>query len=176
MLFMAFMLVSNWMGSPEFRVQSSPDREVSIQLLPEEGPGGLKGIPFEHLTPGTYAPGQVVEGNPFLTRGLEAFQEAMYQQSCTLTGNEQWPECRVETLENGTRRFSNFFTTDAMPDPVARLVITEVQPNLKEYVLHYEVTNPDTGETSNTEWIRPRHAFSNYEEECRFLNKSCATD
>jgi hypothetical protein len=34
MLFIAFMLVSNWMGSPEFRVQSSPDREVSIQLLP----------------------------------------------------------------------------------------------------------------------------------------------
>jgi len=175
-LFIAFMLVSNWMGSPEFRVQSSPDREVSIQLLPEEGPGGLKGIPFEHMTPGTYAPGQVVEGNPFLTRGLELFQTAMYQQSCTLVGNPQWAECRVETQENGTRRFSNFFTSDAMPDPVAQLVIAEVQPNLKELILHYEVTNPDTGETTNTEWRRPRHAFSNYEEECRFLNKSCATD
>lgn len=100
----------------------------------------------------------------------------MYQQSCTLTGNPQWTACTVETLDNGTRRFSNFFTTDAMPDPVAHLEIVEVQPNLKELILHYEITNPDTGAVSKTEWTRPRHAFSNYEEECRFLNKSCATD
>ena len=79
-------------------------------------------------------------------------------------------------LENGARRFSNFFTSDAMPDPVAKLEIVEVQPNLKELILHYEVTNPDTGEVSTTEWTRPRHSYSNYEEECRFLNKSCATD
>jgi len=176
MLFIAFMLVSNWMGSPEFRVQSSPDREVSIQVLPEEGPGGLKGIPYEHLAPGTYSPGQVIDGNPFLTRGLEAFQTAMYQQSCTLTGDPQWSECKVETLDNGTRRFSNFFTTDAMPDPVAHLEIVEIQPNLKDLILHYEITNPDTGDVSTTEWVRPRHAFSNYEEECTFLNKPCVTD
>src|SRR5690606_23173702 len=175
-LFIAFMLVSNWMGSPEFRVQSSPDREVSIQLLPQDGTGGLKGIPYEWLTPGTFRPGQVIEDNPFLTRGLEMFQNTMYQQSCTLVDDPQWTPCDIEVLENGTRRFSNFFTTDAMPDPVARLEIKEVQPNLKELILHYEITNPDTGEVSNTEWVMPRHAFSNYEEECRFLNKSCATD
>jgi hypothetical protein len=149
---------------------------VSIQLLPEEGPGGLKGIPFEHLTPGTFTHGQVVEGNPFLTRGLEAFQEAMYQQSCTLVGDPQWDECDVEVLDNGTRRFSNFFTTDAMPDPVAHLEIHEMQPNLKEMILRYEVTNPDTGEVTETEWVRPLHALSNYQEECRFLNKPCVTD
>ncbi|HMT20833.1 MAG TPA: hypothetical protein PKE20_06230, partial [Promineifilum sp.] len=177
MLFIAFMLVSNWMGSPEFRVASSPDREVSIQLLPEEGPGGLKGIPYEHLTPGTYSPGQVIDDNPFLTRGLEAFQSAMYQQSCTLVGDPQWAECRVETNEDGTHRYSNFFTDSAMPDPIATLEIEEVHPNLKELILHYSVTNPDTGEVVEAvPWVRPRHADSNYEEECRFLNKSCVTD
>ena len=175
-LFIALMLVSNWMGSPEFRVQSSPDREVSIQLLPEEGPGGLKGIPYEQLTEGSYTPGQVIDGNPFLTRGLDLFQSAMYQQSCTLVGNPQWPECKVSVLENGTRRFSNFFTNDAMPDPVAHLEIEEIQPNLKELTLHYEITDPDTGQVNTTEWTRPRHAYSNYEEECRFLNKPCVTD
>lgn len=175
-LFIALMLVSNWMGSPEFRVQSSPDREVSIQLLPEEGPGGLKGIPYEQLTEGSYTPGQVIDGNPFLTRGLDLFQSAMYQQSCTLVGNPQWPECKISVLENGTRRFSNFFTNDAMPDPVAHLEIEEIQPNLKELTLHYEITDPDTGQVNTTEWTRPRHAYSNYEEECRFLNKPCVTD
>ena len=106
MLFMAFMLVSNWMGSPEFRVTSSPDREVSIHLLPEEGPGGLKGIPFEHMTPGTYIPGQVIDGNPFLTRGLAVFEEAMHEQSCTVVGNEMWQECIVTTLDSGAKAYS----------------------------------------------------------------------
>ncbi|MCZ2115687.1 MAG: cytochrome b N-terminal domain-containing protein [Anaerolineae bacterium] len=175
-LFITFMLVSNWMGSPEFRVQSSPDREVSTTMLPQEGPGGLKGIPYEFLQEGTFAPGQVIEGNPFLTRGLEAFQGAMYQQSCSLTGNPQWDTCRVTVLDNGTRRFANFFTKDAMPDPKATLVIKEIQPNLKMLTLHYEITNPDTGEVNIVDWPLPRHADSNYEEECRFLNKPCVTD
>jgi quinol-cytochrome oxidoreductase complex cytochrome b subunit len=178
MLFIAFMLVSNWMGSPEFRVQSSPDREVSIQLLPEEGPGGLKGIPYEHMTPGVYLPGQVIDGNPFLTRGLEAFQSALRQQSCTLVGNPMWDECDVEVLENGTKRYGNFFTDDAMPDPEVTLEIEEKQPNLKEYILHYQVVDPDNPSEMliDVKWVRPRHADSNYEEECRFLNKPCVTN
>ena len=178
MLFIAFMLVSNWMGSPEFRVTSSPDREVSIQLLPEEGPGGLKGIPYEYLTPGTYLPGQVVEGNPHLTVGLELFETAMHEQSCTLVGNAMWDECTVETLENGDKRYSNYFTSNAMPDPDARLVIEESHPNLKELILVYEVKDPEAPDELliETEWVRPRHAWSNYEEECRFLNKTCATN
>ena len=157
---------------------SSPDREVSIHLLPEEGPGGLKGIPYEHMTPGTYTPGQVIDGNPFLTRGLELFEEAMHEQSCTLVGNEMWDECQVETLENGTKRYSNYFTTDAMPDPYAQLEIIEVQPNMKEMLLTYEVVDPDNPNELLVDsfWSSFRHAFSNYEEECRFLNKSCATD
>jgi len=175
-LFIAFMLISNWMGSPEFRVQSSPDREVSIVLLPQEGPGGLKGIPYEFLQEGTFSPGQVIDGNPFLTRGLELFQSAMYQQSCTNTGNSQWDTCRVDVLDNGTHRYRNFFTKDAMPDPVATLIVKEIQPGLKELTLRYQITNPDTGVTSAPEWIRWRHADSNYEEECRFLNKPCVTD
>jgi hypothetical protein len=178
MLFIAFMLVSNWMGSPEFRVASSPDREVSIHLLPEEGPGGLKGIPFEHMTPGTYTPGQVIEGNPFLTRGLELFEHAMAEQSCTLTGNEMWTECTVTVLESGDKRYSNGFTSDAMPDPIARLTITDVQPNLRQMTLTYEVADPDNPDEMliDTSWPALRHADSNYEEECQFLNKSCATD
>jgi hypothetical protein len=100
----------------------------------------------------------------------------MYQQSCTLTGDPQWDECDVEELDSGAHRYGNFFTDSAMPDPVARLVIEDKQPNLKELVLHYEITDPDTGEVTETEWARPIHAFSNYQEECRFLNKSCVTD
>jgi len=130
------------------------------------------------MTPGTYSPGQVIDGNPFLTRGLALFEEALHEQSCTLVGNEMWDECRVEVLENGTKRYGNYFTDEAMPDPDVTLEIVETQPNLKEYILHYLVANPDNPSEMliDTEWVMPRHADSNYEEECRFLNKSCATD
>jgi hypothetical protein len=65
-----------------------------------------------------------------------------------------------------------------MPDPQARLEIVEAHPNLKELILHYEVANPDAPDEPpiESEWVRPRHADSNYEEECRFLNKSCVTN
>jgi hypothetical protein len=175
MLFIAFMLVSNWMGSPEFRVQSSPDREVSIELLPEEGPKGLKGIPPQYLTPGIYLPGQVIEGNPQLTRGLAMFEEAMYKQSCTLVGNPMWDACDVTVLESGEKRYSNFFTDDAMPDPFAQLVIEHNQEDLLSMRLLYEVEEPDNPDRMrvSTEWELFRHYDSNYEEECQFLNKSC---
>lgn len=173
MLFIAFMLVSNWMGSPEFRVSSSPDREVSIEVLPEEGPGGMKGIPYEDMVPGTYLPGQVVNGNPRLTAGLALFEDAMHKRSCTLVGNEMWDECDVTVLENGEKRYGNYFTDDAMPDPYAELIIEQAQPNLLSLQLHYEVVNPDDPNTLliESEWERFRHADSNYEEECRFANK-----
>ncbi|MEZ4515637.1 MAG: cytochrome b N-terminal domain-containing protein [Chloroflexota bacterium] len=175
MLFIALMLVSNWMGSPEFRVQSSPDREVSIALLPEEGPKGLKSIPPEYMTPGIYLPGQVIEDNPQLTRGLAMFEDEMRKQSCTLVGNPQWPECRPTILESGVTIYGNGFTNDAMPDPFAQLVIENNQQELLSMRLVFEVEEPNNpGEFRvQSEWELFRHFYSNYEEECRFLNKSC---
>ena len=171
MFFITVLFVSNWMGSLEFRVQSSPDREVSIQLLPESPAlAARRGYSLEHMTLEHTARPCRVDGNPFLTRGLGC--SSYVPASCTLYRQYlQWEVCKVDVLENGTRRFSNFFTSDAMPDPVAKLEIVEVQPNLKELILHYEGPTR-MGEVSTTEWTRPRHAFSNYEEECRFLNKS----
>ncbi len=52
MLFIAFMLVSNWMGSPEYLVESSPDIEVATKILPEEGVSPLLGVPPEYLVGG----------------------------------------------------------------------------------------------------------------------------
>jgi hypothetical protein len=175
MLFIVFMLVSNWMGTPEFRVESSAEREVAQELMPEEGVSVMLGIPYESLVPGTYLPAQEVAGNPHLTRALEEFRAAMYRHSCTLTGDPQWDECDVEVLDNGTERYSNFFTDTAMPDPSAELRIVEVQPDLKQLTLHFEAPDPLTPGANliNVDWTKFRHAHANYEEECRFINKGC---
>ena len=175
-LFFTFMLVSNWMGSPEFRVNSSPDREVSIELLPEEGTSAMLGVPYDLMPEGTYLPGQPISGNPHLTYALEEFQAAMYRHSCTLTGNSTWYECVFdESTPIETRKYSNHFSDDVMPDPTAQLVVEEIQPGLKKLTLKYKAVSPANPEEFliDAEWVKYRHADSNYETECRFANKSC---
>ncbi|VAW39464.1 hypothetical protein MNBD_CHLOROFLEXI01-2241 [hydrothermal vent metagenome] len=178
-LFFAFMLISNWMGSPEFRVQSSPELEVSQEIMPQEGPNVLLGVPYEYLELGTYLPGEEIDGNPYLTRALEEFEAAMQNHSCVLNDNPDlprkdiWDDCRM--LEGG--RFGNGFGDNAMPDPFATLRITQEQDNMVRLTLNFEVADPNNlGEFL----VKPdgsifafRHEDSFYEEECRFLNKDC---
>ena len=171
MLFIAFMWMSNWMGSPEYRVQSSPDQEVSQELLPQEGHSALKSVPYEHLEPGTYRPGEEVEGNPFLTNALEEFQVAMEHRSCTLEGDGPWEECDV-TQTGGGARYANSFTDTAMPDPEAWLEIDNYQHNMRRLRLFFEVPNPENPDRLLYDFTRTdyRHAFSNYEDEERVLD------
>ncbi len=181
-LFMAFMLVSNWMGTPEYRVESSPEREVSQAVLPQEGPSYLKGVPYEYLEAGkSYVPGEVVEGNPYLTRALEVFYDAMYRQSCKLGDghpdlNYDWHPCEEEVLESGAVRYKNHFTDHAMPNPYAELRITQEQDNMVKLTLFYEVVDPQNPEEfliNSNEAVGYRHEESLYEEECQYLNKNC---
>ncbi len=180
-LFMAFMLLSNWMGSPEFRVESSPEQEVNTKLLPEEGVSAMLGVPFDEWQPGkTYFPGQVIEGSPELTHALDVYAEQMYLHSCTLNpgtkiGSYTLDTCKVETLSNGEKRYSNFFAGSVMPDPYTELRVEEVQDGLLSLTLIHEVPNPDNPDELmiQSKWTSYRHADSNYEEECRFFNKNC---
>lgn len=171
-VFIAFMLVSNWMGSPEFRVESSAELEVAGEIMPGEGASIMKGVPYEELTPGVYLPGQVVKEKPYLTRALAEFEAAMERHSCTENNiNPDLDECR----NLGGGRYGNTFTDNAMPDPYAELKITQVQENMVKLTLFFQVVNPENPEEMliDTEVDDWRHADSFYEEECRFANKNC---
>jgi hypothetical protein len=175
MLFIAFMLVSNWMGSPEFRVESSAEQEVAAKLLPQEGPSTMLGVPYEFMAPGTYLPGQIISGNPYLTAALQEFEDLMFLYSCTVTGSERFEPCDVQTLPSGDKRYGNFFKPAVMVDPYAELRVTEIQPGLAELKLYFRVEDPENpGQLLVDEtWIKYRHATSGYEEECRYINKPC---
>jgi hypothetical protein len=166
MLFIAFMWMSNWMGSPEYRVQSSPDQEVSQELLPQEGHSVLKSVPYEDLVPGTYEPGQVLQDNPHLTEALEEYEAAMQRRSCTLPGTEgPWPPCQIEETEAGVN-YANNFTENAMPNPETWLTIENFQHNMRRLTLHFEVPDPQNPDELLYDFERPayRHELSNYEE------------
>ncbi len=185
-LFMAFMLVSNWMGTPEFRVASSPDREVSIELLPEEGPSLLYAMPYGDVLEGRFLPGQEISGNETMTEALAEVKKVVLQNSCVLdpaVGNpniptidaSEWRVCDVRVLENGDKVYDAGFQDDVMPNPYVELEIEEIQPNLLRMILHFEVKEPDNPDEYRiqTEWTAFRHADANYENECRYVNKSC---
>lgn len=165
-LFIAFMLVSNWMGTPEYAVESSPEREVFQELAPQEGPSVLLGVPYEELRAGTYMPGQKLSDDQLhLQAALEEYAAALARHSCTLNppvsiGGIELDEC--DENEDGTYR--NYFTELALVEPVASLVIEQMQEDMVKLTLIVEGTDP---------WVKYRHADSNYEEECRFVNKDC---
>lgn len=172
-LFIAFMLVSNWMGSPEFRVQSSAELEISGEIMPAEGVSILKGVPYDELEPGTYFPGQEEPGKPHLTRALEEFQLAMERHGCTSDGSQPNLDPCVPIGESGNQ-WRNTFTTNAMVDPYAELRISQVQDDMVKFTLFFESIHPETGEILiQNETHDYRHADSFYEEECRFFNKNC---
>jgi ubiquinol-cytochrome c reductase cytochrome b subunit len=169
MFFIAFMLVSNWMGSPEYRVESSPEQEVAQELIPQEGPSIILSVPYDDLPIGTWQPGEEVAGNIHFTHALEEFEAAMNRHSCNLRGNRWADDCRVTTLESGQAQYANRFTKDAMPDPSASLIITQEQYDVKRLVLRFSVEDPDNpgqflvAEASDR--VAFRHVDSGYEEE-----------
>jgi quinol-cytochrome oxidoreductase complex cytochrome b subunit len=166
MLFVAFMLVSNWMGSPEFRVESSPEQEVAQDLIPQEGPSVILSVPYEDLPLGSYEPGEVVKGNPHLTEALSEFEAAMNRRSCNVNGDRWDDDCKI-TGKGEDAKYGNNFTSEAMPDPSAALRIEEMQHNMKKLIIHFEVTDPDNPDNVlvNYDRVAFRHADSGYEEE-----------
>lgn len=187
-IFMAFMLVSNWMGTPEYRVASSPDREVGIKLMPEEGPSLLYALPYNEVLQGRFLPGQIISGNDAMTTALAEVKKVILNYSCVTDRNvgnpnipaniiaaDEWRECKVRTLDSGAKVYDAGFQRDVMPNPYVELEIAEVQPNLLRMTLHFEVKEPDNPDVYRikTEWTAFRHANSNYENECRYANKSC---
>ena len=174
MLFIAFMLVSNWMGTPEFRVASSPDREVSIEVLPEEGASQMMAVPYEQMQRGAYLPGQEVPGSPEFSAALHEYEVALQRHSCTLTDDPDLRPCGIEGEGDQKKYTVGINNKEAMPDPYSELRVQEVQEGLLELTLYYEVVDPDNpGEylIISDDWVKYKHRDSNYAEECSFVNK-----
>ncbi|PIE81806.1 MAG: hypothetical protein CSA11_02750 [Chloroflexi bacterium] len=165
-LFIAGMLVSNWMGTPEYGVESSPDMEVATKVVPEEGVSPLLGVPPEYLWEGKFIPGQHVDGNPHLTYALEHFAEEMALHSCTNQGSADIGGIPLPVCEPDDKK---------MPDPHAELHIEQYQQGLMKLVVLIEAKDPENLDELkyDLEWEGFRHLDSNYEEECTYINKSC---
>ncbi|MGB1252372.1 MAG: cytochrome b [Candidatus Promineifilaceae bacterium] len=170
MFFVAFMLVSNWMGSPKFLVRGSADQEVAQELMPQEGHSPVLETPYEQLVPGVYRPGDEIAGAPELNHALEEFEHSLYLFSCSLQeggGEYHLEECITSVDASGTTRYASSFTNDVMVDPSAKMVIEQVQHNMVKITLYITAENPNTDTNElvfDTTWVKFRHADSFYEE------------
>lgn len=169
MAFIVIMLYSNWLGSPEYGVTSSPEQEVFQDILPQEGHSELKAVPYEELTPGTYLPGNSFPDRYHLTEALVALEEAIFTHSCHLEGNNrlELPECTEYTAEDGTIKYKTYYTRDAMPDPEFQLIVEQLQANMIRLTITAKVEDPhNPGEfLIDNKIVAYRHADSNYEED-----------
>ncbi len=173
--FVAFMLVSNWMGSPKFLVRSTADQEVAQQIIPQEGHSVLLEVPYEeleHVGEGEFTVADIgfYKNDPEaaeFAHALEEFKDAIYKWSCTVTNDPDLDTCKLrEVEENGeiVTAYDNWFAQDVMVDPEAILVIHQAQPDLFSLTLKFEAYDPETGDlVYNYSRTKYRHISSFYE-------------
>jgi quinol-cytochrome oxidoreductase complex cytochrome b subunit len=107
--------VLTFMGSPWYKVTSSPDQEAVAALLPQTHPGPLREAPWDELSLGTYEASQwAAAPTPALQALLREFDDELIKA----IGPEQI-------------------------DPQAFLVVEDWQTGLKKVTLRVLWTNPD---------------------------------
>ncbi|HSH03368.1 MAG TPA: cytochrome b N-terminal domain-containing protein [Anaerolineae bacterium] len=187
MFFIVFMFISNWMGSPEYLVNSSAEQEVTQEILPQEGHSELLSVPYDELHNGVYRleehdgelhvsveleDSSISEEEaigPHLSHAFHALEEAIYLHSCNATEESSFFDTCEVTTEGGNTTYSNFFFKGAMTNPVVELHIQQYQANMKKLSLHFATTDPETGEPvleiEDAVGTKFRHIDSNYEED-----------
>ncbi len=120
-----FLLVTSYMGTPQFGIETPPAVRIVQDLAPEEGIGMLRSIPFDDLVPGTY----------FVN---EADKEAM-------------PKRLAEFFAEYERRVNLAEEQGKMLNATGMLYITEWQKDLKKVVMRMEWTDPETAQQKSFE-------------------------
>jgi quinol-cytochrome oxidoreductase complex cytochrome b subunit len=140
MLFMSFIAVTSWMGTPAFLVQTSKDQEILFELAPPEQPGPVRIIPYDELPIGAY--------------------EVMKQPA-------DWKIPQSSPLFDLMKEFQSMIVharnidpkLGGLPNAEAFVVINEIQPHLKTVVLRITWDNPNKpGEKLSNEAYIPVHA------------------
>jgi hypothetical protein len=93
----------------------------------------------------------------------------MDRYSCNLNGNRWKDDCTVEQPESpdGEPSYGNNFTSHAIPDATAVLIIEMEQHNMKRLTLHVTAEDPSNADEIlvDQERVGFRHADSAYEDD-----------
>ena len=134
----ATLIVLSYMGTPQFHIETPEATRIIQDLVPEEGIGPLRAIPFDQLQTGVYEVGSEVPkdicpnldyGCPQLTAVFKDFSDRI-NESAT---NEDLPDYK------------------RLPNAQAVLVIEDWQENLKKVTLRISWNDVKTGKAQTYE-------------------------
>ena len=130
------IVVLSYMGTPLYGIETPAATRIVQDLVPEEGVGSLREIPFDQLQPGVYEVGVTGADHlcPDLDFGCPQLESVFAQYS-------DWVNSAIEE--------------GRLPQAQAVLVIENWQANLKKVTPRIVWTDPDTGVTKTYE----RHIF-----------------
>ena len=137
LLFITFIVVTSWMGTPAFLVQTSLDQEIFHELAPTEKVGLVRAIPYDQLILGEYNVDDYQSQVPRSTQLFRVMREYAHLVE----------EARAMPVSRG-----------GLPNAEAFLVISQLQPNLKGVTLRITWDDPNNpGQRLTNEVLVPVH-------------------
>lgn len=172
-MFISLMWISNWMGSPEYLVQSSAEQEVAQDLLPQEGHSVLLEVPYEEWQMAlngnegvTLLPGQTIAGAPHVNEALAKFEESLASYSCTFNGDPRFEPC-IEIASGDGIVYGNGTKEQILPDPFAALVVEQDQEDMVSLTMEFKVQDPKDADVTLVDfyYTKYRHEDAGYDKE-----------
>jgi ubiquinol-cytochrome c reductase cytochrome b subunit len=137
MLFITGIVVSSWMGTPAFLVQTTLDQEILYEIAPAEREGMIHRVPYDELIVGAYS--------------VDDWEESL-PRSSGLWGVMR----RYERLIDEARETPA--SAGGLPNAEAFLVVEQLQANLKGVTFRITWDNPENpAERLSTELLVPIH-------------------
>ena len=137
MVFVAFISVTSWMGTPAYKVQTSLDQEIFFHLAPPEQVGPIRAATFEDLIIGEY--------------NVDTWREAgNIPRSSDLYLLMEEYEALVKHARSVTIKLGG------LPKAEATLVVSYLQPHLKGVTLRISWQGA-SGEELSSEVLVPVH-------------------
>ena len=127
------LLITSYMGLPEFGIETPHAVRIIQDLAPEEGVGMLRAIPFDELEPGVYYYGEDVE-EPNVD-GMPNHLAEFYEEFAFRIDEAEEKDMQLPADE--PRKFV---------DPVGMLYISDWQEGTQRVVLRIEWVDGATGE------------------------------
>ncbi len=137
LLFIVFIVVTSWMGTPAFLVQTSLDQEILHELAPSEKVGPVRAVPYEELILGQYS--------------VDDYEETVPRSSGLFRVMRHY----AELIEHARATPAS---EGGLPNAEAFLVVSQLQPNLKGVTLRITWDDPSApGQRLTNEQLVPVH-------------------
>lgn len=119
---MAVMVISSYMGTPNFAVTTAPQIEIGYEFMPTEKTGPIRAIPFSQMQVGTWR-----------TDGLDAIPDDAPQLKVVMEdlANTVAAVPPVQVINGQEVRYSNMYADLT----IAETQVANGEPTLKELVL-----------------------------------------